>query len=72
METATVQRTLFLDSTPLLGDGAALRARAEEEGYLFSNACCPPRTCCGSARTCSESSNGTAGGSPARDPTAAG
>lgn len=32
----------FLDSTPLLHDFAALRARAEEEGYLFFRSFLPP------------------------------
>ena len=35
METATARSAPFLDSTPLLGDGEALRARGEAEGYLF-------------------------------------
>jgi ectoine hydroxylase-related dioxygenase (phytanoyl-CoA dioxygenase family) len=32
---ASVRKTLFTDSTPLLADPAALRARAETDGYLF-------------------------------------
>ncbi|QYM80316.1 phytanoyl-CoA dioxygenase family protein [Horticoccus luteus] len=41
LETATpppptaIRKSLFVDSTPLLGDPAALRARAREDGYLF-------------------------------------
>jgi len=30
-----VRKTLFVDSTPLLSDPAALRSRAAEDGYLF-------------------------------------
>ncbi|MCB1105095.1 MAG: phytanoyl-CoA dioxygenase family protein [Cephaloticoccus sp.] len=30
-----IRKTLFVDSTPLLDDPAALRARGEEDGYLF-------------------------------------
>jgi hypothetical protein len=33
--TPAAKTSLFLDSTPLLGDPEALRARGEEEGYLF-------------------------------------
>ncbi|MDB6167527.1 MAG: Phytanoyl-CoA dioxygenase [Verrucomicrobia bacterium] len=31
----SINKTEFVDSTPLLGDPPALRARAQEEGYLF-------------------------------------
>jgi hypothetical protein len=33
--TGQITRSLFLDSTPLLADPAALRARAGQDGYLF-------------------------------------
>ena len=36
-----IRKTLFVDSTPLLDDSAALRARGEEEGYLFFKARLP-------------------------------
>lgn len=35
------QKRIFLDSTSLLGDGAALRARAADEGYLFFKSLLP-------------------------------
>ena len=39
MSTATaptpIRKSLFVDSTPLLGDPLALRERAAEDGYLF-------------------------------------
>jgi hypothetical protein len=31
------KRSLFYDATPLLDDPVALRARAEQDGYLFSS-----------------------------------
>lgn len=34
-EPAPVRKVPFVDSTPLLGDAAALRARAAEDGFLF-------------------------------------
>jgi len=32
---SSIRKSLFVDSTPLLADPAALRARAETDGYLF-------------------------------------
>ena len=32
---SSIRKTEFVDSTPLLADPAALRARADEDGYLF-------------------------------------
>jgi len=34
-------RDRFVDSTPLLGDDGALRARGEQDGYLYFNRQCP-------------------------------
>ncbi|MCC6416321.1 MAG: phytanoyl-CoA dioxygenase family protein [Opitutaceae bacterium] len=36
-----IRKTLFVDSTPLISDPAALRARAAEDGYLFFKARVP-------------------------------